>query len=115
MGIEQKCLNLKFEIPTIIVHRKNVNKCKRIKIIYIQRKRVFDVILFYTIYFKCLPLNCDTVVVVLVVTHLTEDKGLFRLIYDITLRHKTRLELINRLQNRKVLNNSWILFVKITY
>jgi len=65
--------------------------------LYIRRKRVFDVILCYTIILNVYHWTMvDTVVVALVVTHLTQDKGLFLLIYDIMLRHKTRLELINR-------------------
>jgi len=51
----------------------------------------------------------DTVVA-LIVTHLTEDKGLFWLIYNMMLYHKTRLELINRLKDIRGIDNSYYLY-----
>jgi len=55
---------------------------------------MFDVIFLYVV---LLNIDHQDTVVALIVTRLTEDKGLFWLICDIILHRKTRLELINRL------------------
>jgi len=72
---------------------------------------MFDLILFYIVLLNIYhqPLGTTDTVVALIVTHSSQNKGLFWLVYDIMLHRKTSLELINHLQNIRGLDNSYYL------